>query len=389
MNTLEDRLRDAYRGVAATVRPETIRSLGDQALGTPIPASRRRRVLIPLAAAVAVAAVAITAAVAVPLALPGQPRGHRPAAVAQAGAYPKFFVALTGNGYSLAVRNATTGALVARVSPPHPGLNFAAVATGNSRTFVTAVWKAGICATHFYQFRLSSSGAPTALTPFAIPELRQLVSEIAVSGNGQTFAYYTELCTSDAQAASYLAATNLATGRIRRWSVPGQADVGPLSLTANGRLLGYNIELTKLFASVARVMPTDAAPGSAAQRSRTVVRASRFGPSTDISSAAITTDGSALYFTTNSTGTALAKRLVWQLRMADLATGRIRIVQAFAGGIANGVSADPSGRYLLLQSDQGPAFSRPRLARLDTATWQIAYLRAAWMGANQSAGIAW
>lgn len=398
MNTLEDRLRDAYRSAADTVRPQTIGGLRDQApagqqhgRSGPAGAKLRRRVLVPLAAA-----AAVTAAVVLPQVLTGQQREHgtspgrsrtRPAASRQAGPYPKFFVALTpGNdSNSLAVRNATTGALVARVSPPQPGLNFAALATGNGRTFVAAAWGDGVCGTRFYQFRLSASGTPTVLTPFAVPELSQLVSDIAVSANGQIFGYYTELCGSPS---SYLAATDLATGRTRWWEVPKQADVGSLSLTANGHLLGYNIELTKLFASVARVLPTDAAPGTAARRSRTVATATQFGRSDEINADVVAPDGGALYFSTNPTGAALARRLAWQLRVADLGTGRSRVVAWFAG-TAYAITIDPSGRYLLLQSELGQNLSSPRLARLDIATGQLTYLPAGWIGPDQAVDIAW
>ncbi|HTZ29223.1 MAG TPA: hypothetical protein VMC83_34805, partial [Streptosporangiaceae bacterium] len=89
MNTLEDRLRDAYRAAAETVRPETIHQ--DAILSPPDHARRRtrrtgqagraghgaswRRLLIPLAAAVAVIAVAAVVAVLLPRAAPGLGRG--------------------------------------------------------------------------------------------------------------------------------------------------------------------------------------------------------------------------------------------------------------------------------------------------------------------------
>jgi hypothetical protein len=437
VTTLEDRLRDAYRGAAATIRPGTIRGLGDHSLRVTGPAqrrpSRRRRILIPLAAAAAVAVVAVAAAVVIPLARSGQP----PAPVASAVRYPKFFVAQTGNG-TLTVRSATTGAFVARVRPPRvvggvsapatgngrtltvrrartgacrrwrrtrhraqhatslpcrfvalprpTGATFSALATGYGRTFVVGVPGLAGCATYFYQFGLTRSGMPTALTPFAVPKLRQLVQEIAVSANGRTFGYYTEPCTGTPVA--YLAVTNLATGRARRWSLPHQADIGPLSLTASGHLLAYNIQQTKLFPSVARVLPTDAAPGTAAQRSRTVARASRFGRSDDIYADAITPDGRALYFTTNVTGVAVGHGATWKLRVANVATGRSRIVAAFPG-LAMGFTQDPSGRYLLLESELGPQLATPRLTRLDLATRQVGYLHAAWIGPDYSAGFAW
>jgi hypothetical protein len=396
VNTLEDRLRDAYRAAAQAVPPETIRGLDGQAQGVtrashPRP---RRQKLIPLAAATAVAAVVVAAALVAPLAMSGHQRGPgtsptgrrtgRPPA-AQAGPYPPYFLALVPNGNWLSVRSATTGTQVARVLPP-PGLSFGALAAGNGRTFVAAAWRPHVCATYFYQFGLTGSGAPTALTPFAVPRLNQLVSDIAISADGQSFGYYTESCTEPP--AAYLAVTNLATGQTRRWSLPSQADVGPLSLTADGHLLAYNIQLTQLFPSVARVLPTDAAPGTAAQRSRTVAQAAQFGRSDDIYADAITPDGRALYFTTNATGAALGHGATWELRVANVATRQSRIVAAFPG-LALGFTQDPSGRYLLLESDLGPQLATPRLTRLDLATGQVGYLRAAWIGPGYAAPFAW
>jgi hypothetical protein len=391
VNTLEDRLRDAYRGAAETVRPETVRALGDPAARATTGAGRRpgrrHRVLIPLAAATAVTAGAVLAAVLLPPTGPSRHPGHHRTTATPVSRYPKFFVAMTGNGYSLGVRNATTGALVAKVSPPQHGATFAAVATGNGRTFVAAVWRSGVCATRFYRFRLTRGGAATALTPYAVPVLRQLVQDIAVSKTGRTFAYYTQLCTGS-PIPSYLAVTNIGTGQTRRWSVPGQADVGSLSLSATGHLLGYRIAPTKLFKSVARVLPADAAPGTAAQRSRTVARPGRFGQAADFSAAAVAPDARALYFTTNPLGAALAKHLAWQLRATDLAAGRSHVLAAFAG-LPYAMAIDPSGRYLLLQSELGRNLSTPRLARLDLATGQLSYLPAAWIGPDQMATIAW
>jgi hypothetical protein len=56
---------------------------------------------------------------------------------------------------------------------------------------------------------------------------------------------------------------------------------------------------------------------------------------------------------------------------------------------AASVYADPSIRYLLLQLQPalGPASQSVRLARLDIATGQVAYLRAPWIGSG--AGTAW
>jgi Tol biopolymer transport system component len=66
VNRIEERLRDAYEAAAATVRPETVRGLGDRP-ATP----RRSRPLVPLAAAAAVAVVIAAVFLIPPLVLSG------------------------------------------------------------------------------------------------------------------------------------------------------------------------------------------------------------------------------------------------------------------------------------------------------------------------------
>lgn len=83
MNRMEDRLRDAFGAVAATIRAETIRGLPDRP-----PRPPGRRWLVPLAAAAAVAVVIAAVFVVTPLVLSGhrgtptyQPRSAQSARV--------------------------------------------------------------------------------------------------------------------------------------------------------------------------------------------------------------------------------------------------------------------------------------------------------------------
>jgi hypothetical protein len=403
VSRIEERLRDAFNADAETIRPATVRDLDDLAARRFRPARRRARFAVPLAAAAAVSVIAVVAAMVVPRLLPGQRqtgpgsaqnRGHSQSTrSATTVPYARFFVAVTGsNGTSLAVRNATTGALIARIMPPRPDLDFSGLATGDGHTFVATLWLAagGSCKTWLYQFTLNGQGQPSVLTPFAaLPETSQQLGGLAVSQNGQTFAYLTTGCPSSAVA--YLAVMNIATRQTRQWTVPERNSIGSLSLTANGKLLAYSDGLIKFVTSALSVLPTDAAPGTAAERSRIVAHAAQFGASAEITSDVITPDGSALYFSVNLTGAALAKEgshETWQLRVADLATGQSRTVKSFAG-FTGSVSADPSVRYLLLQLQPalGQASQSVRLARLDTANGQVAYLRAPWIGTG--AAITW
>ncbi len=127
--------------------------------------------------------------------------------------------------------------------------------------------------------------------------------------------------------------------------------------------------------SMVGVIPTSAAPGSAAARGRTVVRAAQFGPSVWISFAAISPDGHAVYFATYPEPPTAP--WVGQVRVVDLATGKSRVVHTPAGqpGL---ITDDPSVRHLLLQI-QAQGTNSLRLASLDLATGYITYLPSGWL----------
>ena len=353
MNNIEDLPRDAYDSPAQTVRPESVRRHDEQSAVISPPGRRRRpgrslRVMGPLAAEAVVAAV-ILGTVVVPQALLGD-RSARPSGPARHGQPPtsaatspasRFAVTIFGEtGTPLAVHSVRTGAVVARIRPPRPGMSFAAVATGDGRIYVVVLARPGVCRSWLYRFRLNGGGRPGALTPYALPSVGQLLGPIAVSKDDQTFAYRGERCAGPTGATeSDLAAVNVATLRTRAWAISKRADVSSLSLTGNGGVLAYNIDLTRHFPSAGLVLPTNAAPGAAAQGSRVVVAAAQFGASAEISSDGITPDGSALYFSTNRTGSAAGP--AWQLRVADVAAGQSRVVRRYAGAPYS-LSANPS-----------------------------------------------
>lgn len=112
-----------------------------------------------------------------------------------------------------------------------------------------------------------------------------------------------------------------------------------------------------------RVIAASAAPGVAADRGRTLVQATAFGPTDWVSFAAISPDGRILYFTTfpegkHGPGTG-------QVRALDLATGRSRVLDTQAGqpGL---ILADPAVQHFLLQGTP-----KARLASLDLATGHV------------------
>jgi hypothetical protein len=380
VSRLEDRLRDAYRGAADTVTSETVRGLYEPVAPRVRPAARRGRgrgVLVPLAAAAAVTVIAVLAALVLhPAASRDQNQyGPDPASAA----VPKFLIDDSAGVSPLKVRNAATGALVAQVRlPTEPGRNPArtyvtSVATANGRTYLAAVYS-NPCRSWVYQFQLNEQGQPSAVTPFTA--MRTTPTELyglTVSGNGQMVGYTTTACMGQKAHPSYVAVTNVETRKTTQWSTPARSSVDNVSLTADGSLLAYSLQENP---SIVGVIPTSAAPGSAAARGRTVVRAAQFGPSAWISFAAISPDGRAVYFTTYPeppTGP-----WVGQVRVVDLATGRSRVVYTPAGqpGL---ITVDPSVRHLLLQI-QAKGTNSLKLASLDLATGHVTYLPSAWLG---------
>lgn len=407
MSRLEERLRDTYRGEARTVTPESIRRLGaaieaqakaqaqrpvrsGRSARSGPPRRRRRwaRWLAPLAAAAAVAVIVIVAAVTVPRGpAPAQPAATAkstgtaspapsmtPTAGPAAGA-PKFLIDDATGMPPLQVRNATTGALVARVALPkaYPGGDsrtfIGAVATGNGRDYIVAEY-ANPCRSWLYQFRLDSAGHPSAVTPFA--PLRTVPSELyelGVSANGQMVGFTTTACQGAKAQPNYVGVIDLATGHTTRWTTPSRNSVDAVSLTADGKQLCYSLQLD---ASVARVIPTSAAPGIAAGIGRTVVRA---GAGRWVALAQISADGSEVYYADYTEATlGNDKPMTGQIRAMDLATGRSRLLYTPKGNGGPGVMTfDSSARYLLMQvyqDVQHPA----RLLRLDLVTGKVAYL---------------
>lgn len=394
MSSLEDRLRNAYRSTVDSAAPAAMQDLEDLIIRRSRRAfqkdgRRRRRVMVPVAAAAAVTAVAVLA-VALPHALGLRQTGQRPPTAPPAG--PAFLIENAGGIFPLVVRNVATGAVVAHVNLKESGpgptsgrtTNVWPVTTPDGHTFVAGIYQLDPCRSWLYQFQLNAQGQPTTPTPFApLPTTDGQILSLAVSENGKELAY--AVAGTCGGAASYLAVTDIATRQTRQWAVPAGRGVGDVSLTANGSLLSYIYwPNTSETSTVVRVMPTDAAPGNLAERGRTVARAAQFGRSDWISFAAVSADGSAVYFTTYLEDTFPPQAWAGQVRVVDLATERSRLVTASAGepGL---LAADPSVRHLLLQIQQPQSTRDPRvpsfrLAELDLATGRVTYLPSAWIG---------
>jgi Tol biopolymer transport system component len=353
VNSIEDRLRDAYRGAAETVDPDTVRQLHERSATISAfvtrPDSRlHRRLMVPLAAASAVALIAVVTAVVIPAAL--DRARHAPQAVA--GPAGRYVVQLSsGNQARLTVRALGTGMVVAKIPAPKPGMTFTDVASGDGKTYVAVLARAGLCRNWLYRFRLGNSGHPTALTTLTV--IRRSVTKAALSKDNSTLALATQQCPQGRRALpAELAVVNLATSKTRQWPLPRPSRVSLVSLTADGSLLAFTFSSNQARASV-YVLHTNAQPGSAIQRSHVVAAAARFGARANIRTAVITPDGSTVYFTTNPGGSAPAGH--WQLRAFSLATGHTRVVGRYAG-IPGDLAADPSVTRVLVvvRQSHGP-----------------------------------
>ena len=376
MSTLEDRLRDAFRADAETVRPGAIPGPPAPPLrsrparrGPGRPRSSRARVLIPLAAAAAVVAIVVGIALAAPL-LHG--RGHRASspgvpASAPAPGVPRFYVtayvAPAGGGNYLVVRDTETGKVTGQINPPGNAFFAGLAATAGARTFVTSISPATGCAAQLYQFRLNDQGVPGPLVPLHITlaeSIFQGEGGLAITPDGRTIAYFAR-CTA---ARAEVGVINLATRQVRVWSVnlDPPSDVRSMTLSADGSLLGY-----VLFPDGgARILKTSAPAGSLLERSQTVSRTALW--------AALAGDGASLYGCTVSpfNGVILPNAHTLTYYTTSLVSGLQRVIASWSDvtGPQCWASLDTTGHYLLVEFPTtvpgASGWSRPAILDLRT-----------------------
>jgi hypothetical protein len=379
---LEERLREAYREAGETVRPQTIRDLGERA-GRPArnPRSARRgrrttRVLAPLAAAVCVAAVAVIASSVIPH-LTGEPRhrAHHPATARHArrsvpsalAALPEFTI--LNNGSNLTVVATATGHVMGRVAAPS-GQTFDEVAgTAGDRVFyaATELRSQGSCHTVFYRIGLSTTGEPLAPAPLTVPQMRGLPTALAASADGGLLAYSVVGCAGNTsgyipagQAVGHIGIIDVSSGSVtRQWSYTLSEDYpNDVSLSATGSLLGYSVyrEAASYSApsfQVGRVLATRARPGPDYLRSRVIIRTPA-GAQAGIASTALSTSGALMYAITSGARQTLAAY--------DTSDGRrVQVLHSWPSETRLGqLSADLAGGYLLLaMGHQIPPAPRP------------------------------
>jgi hypothetical protein len=373
MNTLEDRLRDAFRADADTVRPGTIppapappaaREVGDHR-------KRRARVLIPLAAAAAVIALVAGLSLATPAFGPqvrpfpalrpasppaagSWPSGpvHTPVfgaqasrgvpATAPAPGVPRFFVTvykLASGAMDYIVVRDTTSRRVATITPPAGHFFGGLAATAGDRTFLTTVQPDRGCTSQLEWFRLDDQGRPGPLVPLhiTVPRTDNWIGDLAITPDGRTIAYAAYEC----DGAGDVGVIHLATRQARVWPEPMPRGAPfDLSLSPDGRWLGYT-----MLSDGARILPTDARAGQLSARSRSLSAGAQWAALADDGKTLLECTVSPHYpeppsqFGTLSYGT----RPVAGGRQHVIASWRdVDVPQCYA-------SLDPAGNYLLVQ----------------------------------------
>jgi hypothetical protein len=423
MNTLEDRLRDAFRADADTVRPESIppgppprparpsRSTPGQ------PWLRRTRVLIPLAAAAAVIAVVAGLSLAAPQrsgsrpttgssapvpGLSGPPTGQPPtpagpppkpilAANASRGVpastpapgVPRFYVTAYVNPQngvdSIVVRDTATGQVTGRINPPGSAVFAGLAATAGERTFITTIQTGTACSpVQLYEFGLNQRGQPGPLEPLHITlpgGVPQGQGDLAITPDGRTIAYESGLCRAHPDE-NEVGVINLATRQARVWADPVSLakEVAlpniDVSLSADGGLLGYATF------DGAGVLPTSAPAGSLYARSRPV--------SGTVIWAAIAGDGHSLYGCSVSpfhSGGLLPKTGTLTYSQISLTRGLEHVIARWThvGGPQCYASLDPAGNYLLVAFPAGASrtYSWTIPAILNLRTGQLTMINGA------------
>jgi hypothetical protein len=406
VNTIEDRLRDAYQAAAATIPPEATDRLTyppQAACAPPVTAQRRRRALVPVAAAAAVLAVAgLVTLAARPT--PGPARlaagtSPVPLGVVTPSARPsRYFLAFENNGQGsvydpLAVYSAQTGRLIAALSGPRSAVQpGAAAALGDGSTFVVAATTGpatkAACAgqSRLYRLRLAGDGQPASLDPLALPAIAGNVYALAATPDGRTIAYDSSVCDLPMAGMSVLGVMSSTTGRARRWTWPKPGlDVSWLSLSADGRILTYLWQRNEIETSysgrtgpawtISQLPVTSASgPGSAISTtltsgSGTIAIPARYsvGRSMIYYASAVTTGGRTVDYCVQVPERAIAGTFagygLMAVREYQVATRTTTTLRTFSGQGYCYLST--SGGQLLVGLVSGPPRLRSSLFRLD------------------------
>jgi hypothetical protein len=298
MNSLEDRIRDAYQAAGRTVQPQTLQRTAPRVAAGSARRPRRLNALIPVAAAVAVLAV-IGASVALPRLLTGSASpastAGRPGISAH---YPPFQVIVTraGTGTHLLVRT-PAGHVDSTLAPPRGTTWGDVTATANPLKFIVATspnTRTNWNPFRLYTLTLSARGAVTHLTPLAVGSVQIQLGSLAADADGGVIAF-----SGERSSGAFVVGVVIG-NQVKQWSVSdGEAFIGNVSVTSAGNKIAFITQYDgpgSHFAAM--VLATGSAPGALLTRAKTV--GSYDYPRKDLYmfSAAISPDGNWVYVVT-------------------------------------------------------------------------------------------
>lgn len=403
MSDIEDRLREAFRADAASIR--AVRHFAPHPRGSVRWAGtwRAGSMAVPVAAATAVAAIAFGATVVLPniraedttprSVSAGDLAAGYPGGVMAAQRPPKFIVVITAGATrhhasvtTLTVIATATGRVVGRLAPPAPGQFFQAVAAaGSDHQFAVEASSTAACETWFYTISLSAQGKPGNLRPYQVAHVPGLPTRlehpsIAASSDGRTLAFATTACPRpvNGRMGGQLGVADAASGRVRTWHFVYPAAPETLSLSANGRQLELSSTASRPVHGTATVdeaiwlLRTGAPAGPLGQRYR-LVRPAVKGSDSGFQPSVLSPTGRITY--AESQRLLPRKPYVRTLITAyHTATGKpIRILSSRLTG---DLTLNASGRYLLTFPGANAGPTQPHkvvhdLAALDLATGKI------------------
>jgi hypothetical protein len=353
---------------------------------------RRRRIAVVVVCAAVLAAGTMAAAVGLSSGRPtAGARNRAGGAVAGLASAPRYFIDATqsdGSAYGwLEIRESATGKLVA--NPRQPVIPMAGaylppygLAATGPRSFVVGMMTPSDCATRFFRMQLDDQGRPGALTPVG-PTLPGTLSAMAASAGGGLIGYAIDdsgCHKGGGSPGAYLGVLDVRSGRTRQWT-DAFSDLSQLSMSANGRLLAFTHETgvpaqgggLMITGTQVRVLSTDAAPGTVAERSRVVARTPANFSAFSGTSVLLSPSGTSFYlcsqpFTLARPG---ARQIVENARIIAYrtATGKATgVVATFSGSIipsskgggfyltlgCSTMALDASGRFLLVPYMEAP-----------------------------------
>jgi hypothetical protein len=267
-----------------------------------------------------------------------------------------------GNNDDLIVYSAVTGRETADLKPvsPHTSMSISA-ATGSDQVFIVAATSTNACgSSQLLSLTLSPTGKAEIIGSLRVPKIAGEVTALASSASGKTIAYAAGPCGHGAQSPGQIGVVHTDGRPARHWGWnpdPGQV-VSSLSITADGKTIEYAASPNKIIdqslpttmpVRQIRLLPADAPPGSAAERSRVAVTVRTAAPGSQFTSGLIAAGGQAVYFCTEAG--ASAGHPAETLRAYDVATGTTAVLRHFGPTGRQGCLLGASAGELLVVRD--------------------------------------